>query len=576
MSESMDRATIRLRLLPALVIAALEILLFFAFREFGATVILSAVGNAGVPVIAALVFAIWWTAWSGVPWRDRLVGLALFLAGVMAVVFSQETPYNGLALLGTTLLFFVPGVALLLLLTTSLAWPARRSVTALFLLACFACFAMMKVDYVGENFTVYTSWRWQTHAKGGVTAGSVSGTATLPAQVGPGDWPAFRGAARDGVAAGVKTSGNWSTPLKEVWRRPVGAGHSSMTVVGQVLFTQEQSGDDELVTCYSALTGEPIWVNSIAYHHNDVQGGEGPRATPAYANGKVYAQSAGPLLQCLDAATGKQLWKQELTTKENPNPPNWGFSSSPLVVNDLVIQHTNGAGRRDLVAFNAATGEEVWSALKNSTSYSSPQLAIVDGQEQVLMLDNAGLHALDPVSGNTLWMFEHPKDMLDRCVQPVPAGDGGFMLGMADSGSRMVRVQKSDGGWNTQPVWENKKHDPYFYDNVYHKGFFYGFHGNRLSCLDAATGETKWAGTRYGGQLILLPEMDTLIVLSDEGKLAMVKADSAAFTELASFEAIHGKTWNHLAIAHGKLYVRNSEEMVCYELPGATQEALPK
>jgi outer membrane protein assembly factor BamB len=576
MSESSHRGTTRLRLVPALVIAALEVLLFFGFREYGATVILSAVGNFGVPVLTGLAFVVWWMVWSRAPWRDRAAGLVLFLAGALLVVFTQANPYNGAALLGPALLFFVPGMALLLLLTAALSWPVRRCVAALFLLGCFACFAAMKVDYVGENFTIYSSWRWQTKTEGGVTAGAVSGTATLPAQLGAGDWPAFRGPARDGVVAGLKTSGDWSTPLNEVWRRPVGAGHSSMVIVGDVLFTQEQSGDDELVTCYSALTGEPIWVNSTQHHHNDVQGGEGPRATPAYANGKVYAQSAGALLQCLDAATGKQLWKQELTTKENPNPPNWGFSSSPLLVGDLVIQHTNGAGRRDLVAFNAATGEEVWSAMKNSTSYSSPQLDTVDGQEQVLMLDNAGLHALDPVSGKTLWMFEHPKDMLDRCVQPVPAGDGGFMLGMADSGSRMVRVQKSDGGWHAQPVWENQKHDPYFYDNVFHEGYFYGFHGNRLSCLDAATGETKWAGKRYGGQLVLLPEMDVLIVLSDEGKVAVVKAEPAAFTEITSFEAIQGKTWNHPAIAHGKLYVRNSEAMVCYELPGATHEVAPK
>ena len=151
----------------------------------------------------------------------------------------------------------------------------------------------------------------------------------------------------------MKFSTDWSTPPKEVWRRAVGPGHSSLCLVGDVLFTQEQSGGDELVTCYSALTGEPIWVNSIKYDHNDVQGGEGPRATPSYANGKVYTQSAGALLQCLDAATGKVIWKQDLSTKENPDPPIWGYSSSPLVVGDVVIQHSTGAGRKDMAAFDA-------------------------------------------------------------------------------------------------------------------------------------------------------------------------------------------------------------------------------
>lgn len=568
MPESSHHEAVRLRLVPALVIAALELVLFFGFREYGATVILSAIGNFGVPVLSALAFVLWWLLRSGAPRGDRAAGFALFLAGALGIVFTQDNPYNGAALLGLALLFFVPGMALLLLLTVGLRWPVRRGMAALALSACFAAFACMHVDYVGENFTVYSSWRWQASTQAGIKAGGASATATLPAQVTAGDWPAFRGAARNGVAAGVKTSGDWNTPLKELWRRPVGPGHSSLCVVGEVLFTQEQSGEDELVTCYSALTGEPIWVNSTKYNHNDVQGGEGPRATPAYANGRLYAQSAGSLLQCLDAATGKLIWKQDLSTKENPKPPQWGFASSPLVVGDLVIQHATGAGRRDLAAFDAATGNVVWSALKDSTSYGSPHLATVDGQPQVLMLDNAGLHALDPLSGAALWTFTHPKDMLDRCVQPLSTGGGDFLLGMADSGSRMIRVKKTEAGWDAQSVWTNEKHEPYFYDNVYHEGHIYGYHGNRLACLDAATGETKWSGSRYGGQVMLLPEMDTLIILSDKGKVAMVKADPAAFTELASFDALHGKTWNHPAIAHGRLYVRNSEEMACFQLPG--------
>lgn len=564
------RDTVQLRILPAIIIAALQLLFFFGFGQFAATIILSAVGNLAPPIFAAIALVLWWLLRSGAPARDRVLGFLLFVLGVASIVFTQANPYNGLALLSQALLFLIPGIALVLLLTAALPWPTRRAATAFFIVACFATFAAMKVDSVGENFTVFTSWRWHTTTKSTLTASSASAVATLPAQLSPGDWPAFRGSARDGVVTGVKTSGDWSAPLKEVWRRPVGAGHSAVVVVGDVLFTQEQAGDDELISCYSARTGEPIWVHGIQHHHNDVQGGEGPRATPAYANGKLYAQSAGKLLQCLDAATGKPIWKQDLSTKESPNPPQWGFASSPLVVGDLVIQHATAAGRHDLAAFNATTGEEVWSALKNSTSYSSPHLTTIDGQAQVIMLDNDGLHAVDPLTGAALWSYKSPKDMLDRCVQPVVLGNGEFVIGMADSGTHLVRVKKNDTGWDVQNVWKNDKHDPYFYDNVHHKGHIYGFHGNRLSCLDATTGETKWAGTRYGGQLVLLPEMDLLIVLSDKGKVAIVKADPAAFTELTSFDAIHGKTWNHPSVAHGKLYVRNSEEMVCYELPGAT------
>jgi outer membrane protein assembly factor BamB len=576
MPEPSGHDTVRLRLLPALIIAALDVAFFFGFREFGSTIIQSAIGNLGVPVIGALVFVLWWLLLSRVPWRDRIVGLALFLAGGAVVVFTQDSTYNGTALLGSALLYLVPGTALVFLLTAAFPWPARRGTAALFVIACVATFALMKVNGVGEDFTTYSAWRWQGGTQSGIKAGSVSATATLPAQVTAVDWPSFRGAARDGVAAGVKFSPDWGAGPKEVWRRAVGPGHSSFCLVGDLLFTQEQSGEDELVTCYSALSGEPIWVNSTPYHHNDVQGGEGPRATPAYANGRLYTQSAGSLFQCLDAATGKVIWKQELATKENPDPPVWGYSSSPLVVGDLVIQHSTGAGRRDMAAFNAATGEEVWSAAKGLSGYSSPHLITMDGQPQVLMLNGAGVHSVDPSSGAPLWQHDWSKEMLERCVQPVQVGSDGIVLGTTDLGTRMLRIKKSDAGWDVQHVWDNPKHRPYFYDNVYHKGFLYGFDGNRLCCLDVATGETKWTGTRYGGQVLLLPEMDMLLLLSEKGKVVLVKADPTSFTEVAQLDALKGRTWNHPAIAHGKLYVRNSEEMACYELPGLAQSVAMK
>lgn len=577
MSKQIDREPVQLRLLPAIIIAAIVVVVFIGFRQFGSTIIQSAIGNLGVPLIGAIAFVLWWLLFSRVPWHDRLAGLLLFLAGGAAVVLTQDSVYNGTALLGSTLLYLVTGTALALLFTATLSWPARRGVVALFMIACVATFASMKVTGVGEDFTAYSSWRWQDTAQAGIKAGSVTATAPLPAQVTAADWPAFRGPARDGAAAGVTFSADWSTPPKELWRRAVGPGHSSLCLVGDVLFTQEQSGEDELVTCYSAVTGEPIWVNSTKYDHNDVQGGEGPRATPTYANGKLYTQSAGPLFQCLDAATGKVIWKHELSTKENPNPPIWGYSSSPLVVGDVVIQHSTGAGRRDMAAFNAATGEEVWSAAKNFSGYASPQPATLDGEMQVLMLDSAGLQSVAPATGELLWQYEWPKKQFERCVQPLLTGGGGIALGAnTDFGTRLVRATKNGAGWEVKQVWDNPKHRPYFYDNVCHKGYIYGFDGNRLCCLDAATGETKWAGTRYGGQVMLLPDMDMLLVLSEKGKVALVKADPAACTEVAQFDALHGRTWNHPAIAHGKLYVRNSEEMACFELPGAPQNVAAK
>lgn len=562
---------VRPRMWPAVVIAVVGVAVELGFKQWGSTNFDSVKGNAATPLVMTIVALLWWLVFSKVPWRDRFIGLALFLVAGAAVLFSQGGDrYKGGIFLAGALPFLTAGSILVLTLAAVFPWPVRRVLAAGYLAVCVVVFSMMHVVTVASDFTAVTQWRWEQHAASGAapTTAAVHGTAQVPAQAGANDWPGFRGPNRDASVPGTFAT-NWSTPPKQLWKRPVGAGHSSMAVVGDYLFTLEQQGGDELVSCYSAKTGEPVWTNAVKAKHDDAMGGEGPRSTPTFANGKIYAQSAGGLLQCLDASTGTVVWKQEMTTKDAPNPPMYGFSSSPLVLGDLVIAYADGAGRHDLVAFNAATGAEVWSAAKGTGGYSSPQLFTLEGVPQVLLLNSVGLQSFTPDKGTQLWQYEFKQKQFPRCVQPLHDGKGGFALGLTtDFGSKLARVTKSGDTWTAKEEWSNEKHRPYFNDDVGHKGAMYGFDGNRLCCVELATGETKWQGTRYGGQVMILPDMDLVLVLTEKGRVQLVKADPAAFTEVSGFDAITGKTWNHPAIANGKIYVRNSEEMACYDLAG--------
>jgi outer membrane protein assembly factor BamB len=570
MSDETQTKSAGARLWPALIIVAAQLTVSYGFTEFGSTNIHSVIGNIATPVIGLIALLLWWLFASRVAWRDKIAGVALFTVAVVLILTTQKNQYYGGILLSVALPILTSASVVAMLLTASLGWNRSRLAAAAVLILCTLGFLATRVVTVSSDFVTVTEWRLPLAKKSGGMAlakPGIEGSAVLPAAAAATDWPGFRGPGRDGRATGVSFSTDWNTPPRQLWRRPIGPGHSALTIVGDYVFTQEQAGGDELVSCYSAKTGEAVWTNSVATKHDDTMGGEGPRATPTYANGKLYAQSAGGLLQCLDAATGKALWTAELTTPASPKPPMYGFASSPLVHGDLVIQYSSGAGRNDMFALNANTGAEVWSAAKNTGGYGSPHLATLDGVQQVLLLNSDGIQSYEPAQGAKIWEHVWPKKEFPRCVQPVLDDAGGIALGAnTDFGTRLVRAKKGDTGWTVAEEWTNKKHRPYFNDNIGHKGYLYGFDGNRLCCVDLKTGEHKWQGPRCGGQVMVVVDMDMLLVLTEKGKVLLVKADPAEYAEVASFDALQGKTWNHPSIANGKLYVRNSDEAACYEL----------
>lgn len=563
---------VRLRIWPALAIAAAQAAAAWLFARFGTTNIHSAMELGVAPLVSLLLLLIWWLGFSRVPLRGRLAGAALLIAACALVVFSQGNVGMGGMLLGRALPFLVYGLAAVLLLTRPIRWERRRWVLAAAVLAWAGVFLALRVDTVGGNLFPVVSWRWEPsvaqHAEA-LPRIEAGGTAQLPAQLSPGDWPAFRGAKRDGRVEGVRFSTDWTTPPREVWRRPIGSAWSAFILVGEYLFTQEQRGEEELVTCYQADTGEPVWLNSINAKFEDGMG-LGPRATPAYADGRLYTQGVTGVLQCIDAVTGSTLWKRDLTEDAERDVPTWGFVSSPLVVGELVITFTSGGDGKSVIACHRATGEIAWKAGHGASGYSSPHLGVVGGVEQVLMVSDFGIESIDPAQGARLWDNAWDIQTNPRCVQPVVVGGDRVMLGATGtSGSRLLQVSHQPGGWAAEELWTTRQMRPYFNDGALHKGYYYGYDGERVACLDVEQGKRLWAGERFSGQLLLVADMDVLLVLSEAGEVILIPATPEGYTETARFKALPGKTWNHPVIGKGRLFIRNAEEAVCYELPTA-------
>jgi outer membrane protein assembly factor BamB len=380
------------------------------------------------------------------------------------------------------------------------------------------------------------------------------------------EWPGFRGPNRDGAVRGVPIKTDWTaSPPVELWRRPIGPGWSSFAVQGDLVYTQEQRGDDELVSCYRLSTGEPVWRHHDAARFWESNGGAGPRATPFLGEGRVYSLGATGILNALDASDGAVVWSRNAATDTAAEDPGWGFAGSPLVVGDLVIVAASG----HLAAYDVKSGHPRWFGPRNGAGYSSPQLVTIDGVAQVLLLRGARTTSVAPKDGALLWEHLGPPGV--SIVQPALAENGDLLIAPGDSmggaGMRRLAVAHKPAGWSIEERWTSRGLKPYFNDFVVHKGHAFGFDGSILACIDLANGERKWKGGRYGsGQLVLLPDQDLLLVLSEQGELALVGATPDRFTELARFKAIDGKTWNHPVLTGDILLVRNGEEMVAFRL----------
>jgi outer membrane protein assembly factor BamB len=380
-------------------------------------------------------------------------------------------------------------------------------------------------------------------------------------------WPGYRGPDRDGHAGTADPSAEWlAGKPRLLWRQPCGGGYASFAIARGLAFTIEQRRENEVVIAYDLNEGHEVWTNSWPAHFSESMGGDGPRATPTFDDGRVYALGGEGELRCLDAKSGEVIWSTNILTEARTGNITYGMAASPLVFSNTVIVQPGGGNGSSVVALDKQTGQRKWGALDDGAAYSSPMLATLAGQQGLLIVTATRAVVLEPATGKSLWEFPWVVQMGNRNIaQPVIMSHDRFFLSAGyGTGCTVVELRQSGGLNMAQTVWKNKFLKNKFTSSVARNGFIYGLDEDILTCLDASTGERKWKGGRYGyGQLLLAGAH--LIVLSGEGELAVVKADPAEFNEVSRFQAIHGKTWNHPAIGGGRLLIRNSAEMACYE-----------
>ena len=588
-----------IRLWPGAVAVTLQWLLMFGMPKVAPDALIYGLFGG---LAAGVVVLVWWLFLSRAPWFERLGVIVLMVVAWLVTSRLVDKSIAG-GMMGYMFGFYsIPVMSLALVAAAAVGHrlataPRRASMAATILLAFGLCTALRTNGMNGEGVSDL-AWRWsQTHeerlAAQPLPAASPAALppAPLAAKIPPeqpsahraktqpvalppapaaakteAEWPGFRGPGRDSIIPGTRIATDWSASRPvELWRRPVGPGWGSFAVSGDLIYTQEQRGDDEIVTCYNAGTGNPVWAHRDAARFWESNAGPGPRATPTLHDGRVYTFGATGVVNALDARTGAVLWSRNASADANVKAPGWGFASSPLVVDDMLI--VAAAGK--LVAYDLATGAPRWFGPNGGDSYSSPQRVNIDGVQQIVLMSAIGATSVAPADGTLLWKYAWPSDT--RIMQPAVTADGNLLITAGDAmggvGMRRIAVAHGSAGWTTQERWTSAGLKPSFNDSVVYDGFVYGFNGAILACIDAKDGTRKWKGGRYGsGQLVLLRDQGVLLVVSEEGDLALVKAAPDQFTELAHVPAIEGKTWNHPVLAGDRLLVRNGSEMAAFKL----------
>lgn len=556
-----------LRLWPGIVLVILQWLI-----RFGIPLIVPEALVFGIfgGLAGGLAIIVWWVFFSRAPQIERWGAIVLM---IVALYITSLFLHVSIATGGQGMMFII--LAIPVLSIVFVAWSVASqsfskrirhlTMVSVIILAC-GVWTIFRMDGITGDFNPDVTWRWAKTSEERFLARDnnepVELTSAPVIMDSVAEWPGFRGPDRDGIITGVKIPTNWSeTPPVELWRRLIGPGCSSFAVCGDYFFTQEQLGDYETVSCYSINNGKLVWRHSDKARFWDSHAGAGPRSTPTYSNGRVYTLGATGILNVIDARNGTVVWSRNVVTDTGVEHSGWGYTSSPLVFDDVVI--TAAVGK--LAAYDLATGDPRWFGPDGGDSYSSPHLFTIDGISQVLLMSGIGITSVVPADGKMLWQYHWKGD--SRIVQPAMTNDGDLLIGKADgSGLRRVKVGHESGEWTFEELWTSFQLRPNFNDFVVHKGHAYGYSGPILTCIDANDGMRKWRGRRYGGQIILLADQDLLLVLSEKGELALVKANPDKFTELVRLKAIKGKTWNHPVLAGEILLVRNSQEMVAYRL----------
>jgi len=382
------------------------------------------------------------------------------------------------------------------------------------------------------------------------------------------DWPQWRGANRDGKVTGFAAPEKWPQQLTQKWKATVGAGDATPALVGDKLYVFTRQGEEEVVTCLTAADGKPLWTDKYAAQAISGPAAKqhsGPRSSPAVAEGKVVTMGVAGVVSCLDAASGKLLWRKD------PFPqvaPRFFTSMSPIIVDGKAIAHVGGQGNGAIIAFDLASGDEKWRWGGEGPDYGSPALMTVDGVKQIVTLTEKSIVGIAVADGKLAWQL--PFVPQGRSYNaPTPIIDGQTVIYMASGrGIKAIKVEKKGDGFAATELWSNPDIAPQYNTPVLHDGALFGVSdkGN-LFCVDAKTGQTAWTDATARDRQGFAQVVDggsCLMALPSSAELVVFKPDGKQYQEMAKIKVAETPIYTHPVLAGKRIFVKDQETVTLW------------
>ena len=520
-----------------------------------------------------------------------LLAVFYFGAGQFRTVLSDSIFQFDFALVniitGIGLLSLLAGCLVWLLLFSNWSFGLSRLLPLVVVLASVTFLVMFRPVFTGTMGISrweprYWNWRVLAAVDGELKTDMNTELAS--------DFSQFLGSNRNGIIDNFSVRLNDFYRVEQLYKQDVGQAWSGFVARNGYAITMEQRGRYECVICYEIETGAVAWSYRHARRHDDSLGGVGPRATPTLSGNRVYAQGANGLLVCLDAGTGKLVWKQdlcellnieliagidklgnELQTEETVVV--WGRAGSPLVVDDLVVVPAGGPLDGDqvsLIAFNKVDGTEAWRGGNKGPGYSSPNVYELAGQSQIVIVNESCVSGHEPKTGNVLWIYDHPgtSNADANTSQAVLVGDNRLLLSRGYGlGGELIEVSKTgDGDFQVKSIWKNSRVLKTKLTSAIVSGnFAFSISDGILECVNVKTGERVWKKGRFGhGQMLLVD--DQLLIHSEHGVLHLVEASTKSFQPVSEIETISGVCWNTICAFDRYILVRSDLEMACFKV----------
>ena len=380
------------------------------------------------------------------------------------------------------------------------------------------------------------------------------------------EWPPWRGPNRGGIAHETGLLKSWPPDgPKVLWRIPFGNGYSGISISDGRLYTMFAPEEDEFVVCLDQSNGEEIWRcrtdSKFANEH-----GDGPRSTPTVDGDVVFALGAQGRLYAVDARNGEKLWEHDFVNEYGSEIPGWGFSTSPLVEGNLLVVEVGGKDGKSVVAFDKKSGDVVWTSPTDAPGYSSPIAITFNGVRQIIVFTSQGPVSVSPTDGQIYWKYHWPEGINIATPIFIPE-DKIFISASYDKGAVLVKIKAADDAVTVEELWKSRVMKNHFNASVLFGDYLYGFDNATLKCIEADTGAEQWETRGFGKGSLILAD-DHLIVLGDQGKLALAEATPSGYIEKASVQILNGKCWTVPTLVNGKLYLRNHKEMLCLDVTG--------